>query len=744
MKKFIFFVMVLFATTVGLSADKKITDLPALTAGSFATLDLIPIVDMSAGLNKKTTIGDFDTRYLAITTTTQSPNFVYSGPISGVNAAPTFRLLDPLDIPDLAATKITYSGGGTVNAALLDLYSPAVINFTEQGSTPATPSAGFKKLYAKTNGKVYTVNSSGVEKQVGSGAGGSGGVNILAEYNPEFEDGLANWTESGGTEAAAASTNILFDLAGTTWDSSGAGQTYCSDLVAIPQGLKGTNGEAYLWTQVPSGTATHTLQVSDGSNTLVSTSIVSTATPAKQRVNFAIPTSGSVKLCLVAVAADEPLVAIDKGYLGEATNIGAFSAIGEWQTYTPIFTGFGTVTTIDFKWRKNGSNIDIEGRYTVGTNTGVEARISLPSGLTASSDYTTLQAVGAGWFAITAGTGWPNHGIVTIEPSVTYMTIAAPSVTALAKLTANTLSSTQVHSLRASIRIAGWSASTSAAAADQTNFGWRSTTCTGSWSTNTTYACMERKDGERLYVRGKVSTSGVPTNAALTITVPGSRVIDTTKYPGAPTSNVSRMDDSYAFLVDNSDSNRNHGGAVLYNSTTAVTIRPTRTFNGNLYDVFDTALSNSVPFAWAASDFIEFEFSAPIVGWYENNKAPTLTGSLTSNSLSAYRIETATVKALNGSTCTIASESGDWLGTTTPIAAGRCTIPINTGVFNATPTCTATSFATGYTAVGQMSTAHFSALTNTSMTLEVRYDTGVSNANTGDDAVVSIICLSPR
>jgi hypothetical protein len=41
----------------------------------------------------------------------------------------------------------------------------------------------------------------------GSGAGGSGGVNILA--NSSFEDGLTNWTNSGGTLTQETYTNAV-------------------------------------------------------------------------------------------------------------------------------------------------------------------------------------------------------------------------------------------------------------------------------------------------------------------------------------------------------------------------------------------------------------------------------------------------------------------------------------------------------------------------------------------------------
>lgn len=63
--------------------------------------------------------------------------------------------------------------------------------FTEQGSAPATPSAGALRLYAKSsNSKLFTKNSAGVETEVGSGSG-SGGVNYIAAS--DAETGTVGW-----------------------------------------------------------------------------------------------------------------------------------------------------------------------------------------------------------------------------------------------------------------------------------------------------------------------------------------------------------------------------------------------------------------------------------------------------------------------------------------------------------------------------------------------------------------------
>ena len=55
------------------------------------------------------------------------------------------------------------------------LTNPTVdtLNLDDQASTPSNPSAGFYKVYVKSDGKAYILNSSGVETQIGSGGLGS-------------------------------------------------------------------------------------------------------------------------------------------------------------------------------------------------------------------------------------------------------------------------------------------------------------------------------------------------------------------------------------------------------------------------------------------------------------------------------------------------------------------------------------------------------------------------------------------
>jgi hypothetical protein len=180
-------------------------------------------------------------------------------------------------------------------------------------------------------------------------------LNLLGKYNPGFENVKTGWTASGGTFAMGSSGNILIGAASATWDSGSASQTFSSTSVTVPNGLKGGNGLFQCTIMVPSGTATHKLQVYDGSNVIAEQAITSSTTPTVNFVNFGFPSSGSVRGRIISVAADEPLIAIDECYLGKATNVSNVSQavfIGEakiagtsgcaWTRSSATLGAFGT------------------------------------------------------------------------------------------------------------------------------------------------------------------------------------------------------------------------------------------------------------------------------------------------------------------------------------------------------------------------------------------------------------------
>lgn len=135
--------------------------------------------------------------------------------------------------------------------------------------------------------------------------------------------------------------------------------------------------------------------------------------------------------------------------------------ITEWQSYTPTFTGFGTVSTQSFRWRRVGSNLEVRGRLTVGTPTPTEARLSLPVGLSSASTISTLEIAGDAARNQGASTTFFRN-IVLIEPSVSYFTFGVQQSVknSLTKQNAtDVVTAGDILGVTASVPIQGWEAS---------------------------------------------------------------------------------------------------------------------------------------------------------------------------------------------------------------------------------------------------------------------------------------------
>lgn len=57
------------------------------------------------------------------------------------------------------------------------------------------------------------------------------------------------------------------------------------------------------------------------------------------------------------------------------------SVVTDWQSYTPTVANLGTVTNVDFAWRRVGANIEIRGYLTSGTVSGGTVTFTPPSGI---------------------------------------------------------------------------------------------------------------------------------------------------------------------------------------------------------------------------------------------------------------------------------------------------------------------------------------------------------------------------
>lgn len=137
------------------------------------------------------------------------------------------------------------------------------------------------------------------------------------------------------------------------------------------------------------------------------------------------------------------------------------SIIGEWTSYIPTFTGWGTVTSQTFWWRRVGSNVQIRGRFLTGAPTGVEAQITLPSGLVSSSEINTLMLCGD--MARSAASSSLVSYKVLIEPTKNYLVFSASSATSFAltkSFGTGITSGNENFSLYCELPISGWGSNT--------------------------------------------------------------------------------------------------------------------------------------------------------------------------------------------------------------------------------------------------------------------------------------------
>lgn len=217
-----------------------------------------------------------------------------------------------------------------------------------------TDTAGLLAYDSTQQKPVYNNGSGWIA--VGSGAGGSGFFNLLVNKNWDFESSLGattDWTASGGTFSAATTTNILDGAQSVTWDSSSASQTLSSSSVTIPYGMYGRNGWAQCKFLTPSGTATHKIQVYDGTNVIAEQAITSSTSPTFSGTTFIWPSTGSLSLRVISVASNEPLIAIDSCSLGDAneqkiSQISQARKIGSWDSAGTANCSWGTVTATSY------------------------------------------------------------------------------------------------------------------------------------------------------------------------------------------------------------------------------------------------------------------------------------------------------------------------------------------------------------------------------------------------------------
>jgi hypothetical protein len=278
----------------------------------------------------------------------------------------------------------------------------------------------------------------------------------------------------GATDPTTAPSDVKIGFRSSTAASGAFNIRSATAATSIVIPASATLGQAsalnqYVWLYALDNAGTVELAVSGvnlfADNTIQSTTAISAAA-----------TSGSV-LYSTTARTNVPIRLIGRLLVNETT-AGTWAAnatdvttspkpvpnITDWVAWTPTFTGFGTPTSVAFYSRRNGDSLQINGSFTAGTTTAVEARLSLgylgvDSNVTSSGATkigNTIDAAGDVLYASAAAV----IGYTTIQPSVGYLTFGLQGASngALTKVVGSTaLATGGTVSISAQVPILGWS-----------------------------------------------------------------------------------------------------------------------------------------------------------------------------------------------------------------------------------------------------------------------------------------------
>jgi hypothetical protein len=611
------------------------------------------------------------------------------------------------------------------------------------------------KIYVTANSINDQLSNAITTGQLG-GSGSGGGFNMLSSYNPGFESGTTNWTNSGGTfTTTTTAANVGFGSKSASFVTSAGSQTLSSNLIAIPSGLYGQNGLVSCYIQTAA--TDFTLSVTDGTNTIASTTItgLGASTYGYFPLNFIFPSSGSVKLVLTSGSAKTAY--LDNCYLGSAanlTNVSQAFLVGgvvingcssAWSTTSTTLTDFSTqsgctytafgaaqapstnIPAVKFASLPPGEyKLEYQGtidsltqgfgsyyQFWDGTNTARELSqlqsasggVIYSPGINQSISYTSAQSnvtfsirgkVDSGGTARLRGTN-SHPGVIRVY--------YYPSQTSLA-LTPNILSTS-------------WSGYISGCASNPT----LTSTSYADFSTPASCAVTE-------LTNVNFTTPTVANGAGLTFTPKTTGrylIIATGMFGNGGTTNSTQV-----ALTDGSNNVLDASGnftanATTYSSATLVGVLNVTSLASQTVKIRGLNTNSNVVTNYASSTA---NSTWKIINISQSLPAPILTGSVATNSSGQEQIGRAFIT--NNGTCAVSSQSGSWIASISRSAVGRCDITFATGYFSATPVCV-------YSPVLGDKTIFSTSISSTDVI------PGTSTIGTGFvDSNYYIICMGPK
>jgi hypothetical protein len=321
----------------------------------------------------------------------------------------------------------------------------------ELGSTPATPAAGYKKLYPKTDGLVYTLDDNGNEVPIGSGGGsGTGFKNYLAEENSTFDLIETDWAvyndgnaiPTGALTGGSPSGNLtaaLTEVAGEVLAkdrslkvSKAAASTVGEGVSVLTENIdlidRGKRLVFSISKKVLSGSYVggdlklYAYDVTNSAYLSVTSDLdidISSADGTQEFFVQTEPTTESIRIGLhvASVNASAYEISFDEiGLLRKDVIIP--NQIGITAKYTPSTQGLGTITSDSVAYQYRGDKVFVQGEFNVGTTTGSVAQVFLPNSLTAKVEAKTI--VGT-WYRDVGSATAEKKGSLIIDPDAGFV-----------------------------------------------------------------------------------------------------------------------------------------------------------------------------------------------------------------------------------------------------------------------------------------------------------------------------------
>ena len=333
------------------------------------------------------------------------------------------------------------------------------VNITWAGLPPTTlsgeSSATKPTTFTTVVPNYQATQVSGIKSRIETGNG-----NQLV--NPSFEHATVatGWTSaSAGTAVATDNTSWVIDGAkAISYPGASSNWSIYQDSTLYAAAKAGQNAEASVWVHADSSTGD--IWVCPRVNGVSVTASVANGCENYTNFNNAqkltvYPLYGATSTGIEVKASASVAVALDDAYLGDRRPSPLGITTTPWISYTPTTQGFGTIASTECLYKRVGSDLYLQCKFTTGTTTGVEARVGFPSGTTAFNNFTLIKDVGN----VVIGANDTASYYSLSEPSVSYVTIGRQGTAAagLTKINGSTIaSSTAVSVFAGPIAIAEW------------------------------------------------------------------------------------------------------------------------------------------------------------------------------------------------------------------------------------------------------------------------------------------------